>query len=90
MEFFIGLILLVASVSLIIFFKSTIKKSALYVDSVVSTNISESQKDLIVRSQNAYNSLIEEVGEDFKTPEEIYNQIFKKNRRKNTNTNTGS
>jgi hypothetical protein len=86
MEYFIGLIMLVASISLIIFFKSTIKKSALYVDSVVSTNISESQKDLIIRSQNAYNNLIEEVGEDFKTPEEIYNQIFKKNRKKKTNT----
>jgi hypothetical protein len=78
MEFFTGLIMLIATVSLIIFFKSTIKKSANYVDSVVSTNIVESEKDLIIRAQNAYNDLIQDAGKDFKTPNEIYKQIFKK------------
>lgn len=78
MEAFVGLILLIAAISFIIFFKNGIKKSAKYAEDVIDTNINENQYDLIKRSTDAYNKIIEEFGEDFKTPEEIYNLINKK------------
>lgn len=78
MEAFIGLILLVAAIAAIIFFKNVIKKSAKYTEDVVNTNISEAQYDLVKRSSEAYNKIVEEFGEDFLTPEEIYNKINKK------------
>lgn len=82
MEAFIGLILLVAAIAAMIFFKDVIKKSAKYTEDVVDSNISEAQYDLIKRSTDAYNRIVEEFGEDFKTPEEIYNLINKKKIRK--------
>lgn len=82
MEFFIGFILLIAAVSFIIFFKNGIKKSAKYAEDVIDTNINENQYDLIKRSTDAYNRIVEEFGQDFKTPEEIYNLINKKKLRK--------
>lgn len=78
MEAFVGLILLIAAISFIIFFKNGIKKSAKYAEDVIDTNINENQYDLIKRSTDAYNKIVEEFGEDFKTPEEIYNLINKK------------
>ena len=85
MEAFVGLILLIAAVSFIIFFKNGIKKSAKYAEDVIDTNINENQYELIKRSTNAYNRIIEEFGEDFMTPEEIYNKINKKKYRKSIN-----
>ena len=82
MEAFVGLILLIASVSFIIFFKNGIKKSAKYAEDVINTNINENQYELVKRSTNAYNRIVEEFGEDFMTPEEIYNKINKKKTRK--------
>lgn len=82
MEAFVGLILLVAAIAAMIFFKDVIKKSARYTEDVVNTNISEAQYDLVKRSSEAYNKIVEEFGEDFKTPEEIYNMINKKKTKK--------
>ena len=82
MEAFVGLILLIAAISFIIFFKNGIKKSAKYAEDVIDTNINENQYDLIKRSSDAYNKIVEEFGEDFLTPEEIYNRINKKKIRK--------
>lgn len=82
MEAFIGLILLVAAIAAMIFFKNVIKKSAKYTEDVVNTNISEAQYDLVKRSNAAYEKIINEFGEDFMTPEEIYNKINKKKYRK--------
>ena len=78
MEAFIGLILLVAAIAAMIFFKNVIKKSAKYTEDVVNTNISEAQYDLVKRSNAAYEKIVDEFGEDFLTPEEIYNKINKK------------
>ena len=78
MEAFVGLILLIAVVAAIIFFKNVIKKSAKYAEDVVDTNINENQYDLIKRSNTAYEKIVDEFGEDFLTPEEIYNKINKK------------
>ena len=85
MEAFIGLILLVAAIAAMIFFKNVIKKSAKYTEDVIDTNINENQYELIKRSTNAYNRIVEEFGEDFMTPEEIYNKINKKKYRKSIN-----
>ena len=85
MEAFIGLILLVAAIAAMIFFKNVIKKSARYTEDVIDTNINENQYELIKRSTNAYNRIVEEFGEDFMTPEEIYNKINKKKYRKSIN-----
>ena len=78
MESMIGLILVIASIGFLIFFKGMIKKTAQYSEDVVTVNISESQGELIQRSKVAYEELIKEVGEDFKTPQEIYNLMMKK------------
>ena len=82
MEAFVGLILLIAAVSFIIFFKNGIKKSAKYAEDVINTNINENQYELVKRSSDAYQKIIDEFGEDFMTPEEIYNKINKKKIRK--------
>lgn len=78
MEAFIGLIMVIASIGFLIFFKGMIKKTAQYTDDVVTVNISESQPELIKRAMDAHKTLIEEVGEDYKTPQEIYNLIMRK------------
>ena len=90
MEAFVGLILLIAAVSFIIFFKNGIKKSAKYAEDVIDTNINENQYELIKRSSDAYNKIVEEFGEDFLTPEEIYNRINKKKIRKTIPNNKRS
>ena len=90
MEAFVGLILLIAAISFIIFFKNGIKKSAKYAEDVIDTNINENQYELIKRSSDAYNKIVEEFGEDFLTPEEIYNRINKKKIRKTIPNNKRS
>lgn len=82
MEAFVGLILLVAAIASMIFFKDVIKKSARYTEDVVDTNISEAQYELVKRSNDAYEKIVNEFGEDFLTPEEIYNKITKRKVRK--------
>ena len=77
MESFIGLILLVAVVAMIIFYKGAIKKTGQYTEDVVTVNIAEAQTDLVKRSEVAYDRLIEECGEDFMTPQEVYNKMMK-------------
>ena len=77
MESFIGLILLVAVVATIIFYKGAIKKTGQYTEDVVTVNIAEAQTDLVKRSEAAYDRLIEECGEDFMTPQEVYNKMMK-------------
>ncbi len=77
MESFIGLILLIAAVATIIFYKGSIKKTGQYAEDVVTVNIAEAQTDLVKRSEAAYNRLIEECGEDFMTPQEMYDKMMK-------------
>lgn len=85
MEAMIGLVLVVAAISFLIFFKGMIKKTAQYSDDVITVNIAEVQPELIKRAMNAHEALIEEVGEDFKTPQEIYNLIMRKPIREKSN-----
>ena len=77
MEAFIGLIMVIATVAFIIFFKGMLKRSGKYAEDVVTTNIAESQVDLIKRSEAAYSRLIEECGEDFMTAQEVYDKMMK-------------
>ena len=77
MEAFVGLIMVIATVAFIIFFKGMLKRSGKYAEDVVTTNIAESQVDLIKRSEAAYNRLIEECGEDFMTAQEVYDKMMK-------------
>ena len=77
MESFIGLILLIAAVATIIFYKGAIKKTGQYTEDVVTVNIAEAQTNLVKRSEAAYSRLIEECGEDFMTPQEVYNKMMK-------------
>ena len=85
MEAMVGLVFVVAAIGFLIFFKGMIKKTAQYSDDVVTVNIAESQGELIKRAMNAHEALIEEVGEDFKTPQEIYNLIMRKPVREKSN-----
>ena len=77
MESFIGLILLIAAVATIIFYKGAIKKTGQYTEDVITVNIAEAQTNLVKRSEAAYDRLIEECGEDFMTPQEIYDKMMK-------------
>lgn len=81
MEFFSGIILLIAFIAGMIFFKGVIKKTATHSENVITTMIDESTVELTKRSMDAYQELIDEFGEDFLTPEEIYNKMHKKNKK---------
>lgn len=76
-----SMIILVAGLVAVAFFKASIRKGAKYVEQVVDTNINEEQSELIERSMNAYDEVIAKCGEDFKTPEEVLALLCKKNRR---------
>ena len=78
MEAFIGLIMVIAVIAMIIFYKGAIKKTGQYTEDVVTVNIAEAQTDLVKRSEAAYDRLIEECGEDFMTPQEVYDKMMKK------------
>lgn len=81
MEFFSGIIILIAFIAGMIFFKGAIKKTAAHSENIITTMIDESTVELTKRSMNAYQELIDELGEDFMTPEEIYNKMHKKGKK---------
>lgn len=81
MEFFSGVIILIAFVAFMIFFKGVIKKTAAHSENMVTTMIDESTVELTKRSMEAYQELIDEFGEDFMTPQEIYNKMHKKGKK---------
>ena len=82
MEAMIGLVFVVAAIGFLIFFKGMIKKTAQYSEDVVTINIAESQGELIQRAMVAKKKLIEEVGENFETPQEVYNYVMRKTPKK--------
>ena len=73
--------IVIAGLVFVSFFKTSIRKSAKYVDQVVTTNIAEGQQELIERSMDAYQDVIDTCGQDFKTPDEVYNMLHKKKKR---------
>lgn len=75
MEYVAIIILALIGIS---FFKKSINRVAKYTDQIIVTNISEGQQELISRSQEAYDAVIEAHGEDFMTPDEVYNKLHKK------------
>lgn len=77
MDFYIGIILIICVITSIIFFKSMLKKVGTHGDDIVTTIINEQNHKLIKRSQIAFEKLIEECGEDYETPQEIYNKVRK-------------
>ena len=77
MDAFVGLIMVIAAIAFLFFFKGMLKRSGKYAEDVVTTNIAESQVDLIKRSEAAYSRLIEECGEDFMTAQEVYDKMMK-------------
>lgn len=81
MEFFSGIILLITFIAGMIFFKGVIKKTAAHSENVITTMIDESTVELTKRSMDAYQELLDEFGEDFLTPEEIYNKMHKKGKK---------
>ena len=81
MEFFSGVIILIAFVAFMIFFKGVIKKTAAHSENMVTTMIDESTVELTKRSMEAYQELLDEFGEDFMTPQEVYNKMHKKGKR---------
>ena len=81
MEAFVGLIMVIAAIAFLFFFKGMIKRSGKYAEDVVTTNIAESQVDLIRRSLDALAELEAEFGDDFMTPDEIYNKMQKRKKR---------
>lgn len=73
--------IIIAGLIAVSFFKTSIRRVAKYTDQVVTTNIAEGQQELIERSMDAYQDVIDTCGEDFKTPDEIYNMLHKKKKR---------
>ena len=84
MEAFVGLIMVIATVAFLIFFKGMIKKTSKYTEDVVTTNIAENQFDLIRRSQEAYAKLEAEFGDDFMTPQQVYNRMMRRKKKEST------
>ena len=81
MEFFSGVIILIAFIAALIFFKGVIKKTAAHSENIVTTIIDESTIELTKRSMEAYQELLDEFGEDFLTPQEVYNKMHKKGKK---------
>lgn len=81
MEFFSGVIILIAFIAALIFFKGVIKKTAAHSENIVTTMIDESTIELTKRSMEAYQELLDEFGEDFLTPQEVYNKMHKKGKK---------
>lgn len=84
MESFVGLILVIAVITFIFFFKGMIKKSGSYAEDVVTTNISESQIELVKRSMAALNELEAEFGEDYMTPQQVYDKMMRRKKKEPT------
>lgn len=82
--------IIIAGLVFVAFFKQSIRKIAKYTDQIVVTNIAEGQQELIERSMDAYNEVIETCGPDFKTPDEIYNLLHKKQKRTAKTAQTNS
>lgn len=77
MDSYVGIILIICVIASFIFFKPMFKKMGMHGDDIVTTRINEQNHKLIKRSQIAFEKLIEECGEDFETPQEIYNKVRK-------------
>lgn len=82
MEFFTGILMMITAIAALIFFKGTLKKIGSHSENIVTTVINESNVDLTRRSMEAYQELVEEYGENFMTPQEIYNKMNKKKKYK--------
>ena len=78
MEMIVALVIFVVFV---MFFKRSIRRIARHVDTIVTVNIDESQTELVDRAEDAYNELIETCGENFRTPEEIYDLMHHRSRK---------
>lgn len=86
MENFIGICLVIGLVALLIFFKGTLRKIAKHTEEVVIVNINEDKAELYKRSQDAWKELVNECGEDFETPLEIYNKMRKRRSQQHSNS----
>lgn len=81
MESFVGLILVIAAIAGLIFFKKMIKRTASYCEDVVTANIAEASIELIRRSTEVAQTISDEFGDNYLTPEEAYNKLMKKRRK---------
>lgn len=80
MEITFGGVILILFIMFI--FRSSIKKVTKAVDEEVTVSIAESKTELYRRAQEAYDDLVSECGEDFKTPEIIYRMMERRRRKK--------
>ena len=84
MEAFVGSIIVIAVITFIFFFKGMIKKAGAYSEDVITTNISESQIDLIKRSMTALDNIEAEFGEDYMTPQQVYDRMMRRKKKEST------
>ena len=84
MEAFVGLIMVIAAIAFLFFFKGMIKKAGAYSEDVITTNISESQIDLIKRSMVALDEIEAEFGKDYMTPQQVYDKMMRRNKKEST------
>ena len=83
MEASMGILLILGFLVFVMFFKRSLRKVAKYADDVVTTNISEGMAELIERSQEAHEEIINQCGENYLTPSEMYDKIQHRRQKKN-------
>jgi len=88
MEAASGIIIVIGFLIFVMFFKKSIRRVARYTDDIVATNISEGQAELIERAQEAYEDIVASCGENYLTPQEMYDKIHHKRRRTTTTQTT--
>ena len=87
METAMAILTVIGCIVAIIYLKPSLRILGSHAKDIVVTNVNEDKKELIQRSEDAYKEIIETCGEDFKTPEEIYNLVCRKKQRKEEKKN---
>ena len=62
----------------VLVFRSSLRKINKAVEENITVEVLEGRTELYQRSQEAYNELVDTLGKDFHTPEEIYNAMNKR------------
>ena len=63
-------------------FRPSLKKINKAIENEITVEIAEGNAELYMRAQEAYDELVENCGEDYKTPEQIYRLMERRKSRK--------
>ena len=74
--------IIIGVVALMLFFRRTTKKIDTLIENEITTEINENQVELTRRSMDALKELVNECGEDFMTPDEVYKIMHRRSNNK--------